>query len=94
MENGTLLKKKVKNNYVYQVELERFMLKCARYLKDKVWVIYKNYNKHNPFASSDNPVIFYNYLNRNIGFGYNGLSRNETIIFYPLTRRFICYKSE
>ena len=89
-----LEKYKDNDDFVHQVELERFnnkrfMLKCARYLKDKVWVIYKNTNMHNPFVSSDNPVIFYNYLNRNIGFGYNGLSRNETIIFYPLTRNLL-----
>lgn len=89
-----LEKYKDNDDFVHQVELERFnnkrfMLKCARYLKDKVWVIYKNTNKHNPFVSSDNPVIFYNYLNRNIGFGYNGLSKSETIIFYPLTRNLL-----
>lgn len=89
-----LEKYKDNDDFVHQVELERFnnkrfMLKCARYLRDKVWVIYKNTNKHNPFVTSDNPVIFYNYLNRNIGFGYNGLSKSETTIFYPLTRNLL-----
>ena len=46
-------------------------------------------SKTYPFITSDNPIIFYNYLSGEKGFGYNGLARHGTIIIYPLTKELL-----
>ena len=95
-EHTDILNKYKKNlDFIHSVELDKFndkkfIKKCQIYLKEKTWVLYKNMiSKKSPFITSDNPIIFYNYLSGEKGFGYNGIARRETIIIYPLTKELL-----
>ncbi len=88
---------KYRNNldFIRSVELDKFnedkfIKKCQIYLKNKVWIVYKNLNsKEHPFVTCDNPIIYYNYITGRTGFGHNGIARSETIIMYPLNRELL-----
>ncbi|MCB4928455.1 DUF4238 domain-containing protein [Streptococcus mutans] len=48
----------------------------------KIWCIYLN-KASTSFVTSDNPVIMYNCVSKKIG--YDGIGRNDTFIYFPLT---------
>lgn len=82
-------------DFIHSIELdkfndEKFVKMCQAYLKNRVWIVYKNINsKNHPFITSDNPIVYYNYITRKTGFGNNGLARRETIIIYPLNKELL-----
>lgn len=50
----------------------------------KKWLYLINYTNV-PFVTSDNPVILYNYIKNDYGYENNGIARNDSIIFFPIS---------
>ena len=88
---------KYRNNedFVYSSALTHwnstlFLRKSINILRNKIWIIHKNMNyKTNPFVTSDNPVIMYNFFTKKAGFDYNGLIKDGTIIYYPINKELL-----
>lgn len=82
-------------DFVYSMSLEHwnsksFIGKATNILMDKVWVIHKNLNYDKvPFVTCDNPVILYNFYTNKLGFNYNGLNQEGTIIYYPINKELL-----
>lgn len=53
-------------------------------LSQKTWCIYVN-KTNLPFITSDNPAVMYNCITREIGYGGNGIGREETMICFPIS---------
>lgn len=55
-------------------------------IANKTWIFYKNNNyKFNPFVTSDNPVMDFNILNKDVEKIYNGFANITTVIHYPIS---------
>lgn len=82
-------------NFVYSNALEHlnsnsFLKKSIDILMNKIWIVHKNVNyKKEPFVTSDNPVIMYNFYTKKMGFEYNGLIKEGTIIYYPINKELL-----
>lgn len=82
-------------DFIRSVEFTEFkskklINKCKYFLKERIWVVYKIPNNSElSLITSDNPVIYYNFLTKEIGFGNNGIARKETIIIFPLTPKIV-----
>lgn len=70
-------------------ELER-LERLASYLISNTWFFYIN-NSEIPFMTSDSPVIMYNLENKSLDYSQNGIGRNETFIYYPLTSKILLH---
>lgn len=92
---GVLNSYKKNEDFIYSMALDhcnskRFIRRTTNILMDKVWIIHKNLNYEKvPFVSSDNPVILYNFYTKELGFEYNGLIKEETIIYYPINKELL-----
>lgn len=53
-------------------------------LIEKIWCVYLN-KISTTFVTSDNPVIMYNYVSKKVSYTDNGIGRNDTLIYFPLT---------
>ena len=93
--NAILNKYRENKDFVYSIALEhwnsqKFIRKAQNILMNKVWIIHKNLNYEKvPFVSSDNPVILYNFYTKKLGFEYNGLIKEGTIIYYPINKELL-----
>lgn len=58
--------------------------KFSDILEEKIWLVHFN-QTDKLFCTSDNPVIMYNTIGRNIGYRNNGVGRSDSIIYYPLS---------
>lgn len=95
-EHISILNKYRENeDFVYSTALEqwnskKFIRKATNILIDKVWIVHKNLNYGKvPFVTSDNPVILYNFYTKKLGFDYNGLMKEGTIIYYPINKELL-----
>ena len=83
------------DDFVYSEALEQlnsaiFMKKAINILLNKSWVVHKNLNyKQLPFITCDSPVILYNFYTHELGFGFNGLMKKGTIIYFAINKELL-----
>lgn len=88
---------KYRNNedFIYSNALEHwnsnsFLRKSINILTKKIWIVHRNINyKDKPFVTSDNPVVMYNFYTKKLGFDYNGLIKDGTIIYFPINKELL-----
>lgn len=69
--------------------LERY---CSNIIQNRVWVIYENADHETvPILTSDNPVVLFNDITKEAGFGINALDNPATTIFFPLTPKYMVF---
>ena len=82
-------------DFIFSTALEHFnskefIRKGTNILLNKVWIVHKNLNyKTMPFVTNDNPVILYNFFTNKFGFGYNGIDREETIVYFAISKEIL-----
>lgn len=84
--NETMAKDITFNAIAETERLERY----SEILSDRKWLIYIN-NTDTPFYTSDNPVVMYNIELGTIGYTDNGIGRDDTFIYYPLTPKILLH---
>ena len=62
--------------------------KFSKVLVDKIWLIYFN-NSSVPFITSDSPVVMYNFIRNSVSYADNGVGREDTFIYYPLSSKIL-----
>lgn len=62
--------------------------KLSEVLADKIWLIYFN-NSSVPFITSDSPVVMYNFISNSVSYADNGVGRDDTFIYYPLSSKIL-----
>ena len=62
--------------------------KLSEVLADKIWLIYFN-NSSVPFITSDSPVVMYNFIRNSVSYADNGVGREDTFIYYPLSSKIL-----
>ena len=62
--------------------------KLSKVLVDKIWLIYFN-NSSVPFITSDSPVVMYNFIRNSVSYADNGVGRDDTFIYYPLSSKIL-----
>ncbi|MCD1277073.1 DUF4238 domain-containing protein [Streptococcus sinensis] len=62
--------------------------KLSEVLADKIWLIYFN-NSSVPFITSDSPVVMYNCISNSVSYADNGVGRDDTFIYYPLSSKIL-----
>ena len=62
--------------------------KFSKVLVDKIWLIYFN-NSSVPFITSDSPVVMYNFIRNSVSYADNGVGRDDTFIYYPLSNKIL-----
>ena len=62
--------------------------KLSKVLFDKIWLIYFN-NSIVPFITSDSPVVMYNFIRNSVSYADNGVGRDDTFIYYPLSNKIL-----
>ena len=62
--------------------------KFSKVLVDKIWLIYFN-NSSVPFITSDSPVVMYNFIRNSVSYADNGVGRDDTFIYYPLSSKIL-----
>ena len=62
--------------------------KLSKVLADKIWLIYFN-NSSVPFITSDSPVVMYNFIRNSVSYADNGVGREDTFIYYPLSSKIL-----
>ena len=62
--------------------------KLSDVLAEKIWLIYFN-NSSVPFITSDSPVVMYNFISNSVSYTDNGLGRDDTFIYYPLSSKIL-----
>lgn len=76
------------DNTLINITDDQRLEKRAKILANKVWAVYYN-NSVIPFFTSDNPVLMYNIVTHSIDYEDNGIGRNDSIIFFPLTGKIL-----
>ena len=62
--------------------------KLSDVLADKIWLFYFN-NSSVPFITSDSPVVMYNFIRNSVSYANNGVGRDDTFIYYPLSSKIL-----
>ena len=62
--------------------------KLSKVLADKIWLVYFN-NSSVPFITSDSPVVMYNFIRKSVSYADNGVGRDDTFIYYPLSSKIL-----
>ncbi|MGX7073241.1 DUF4238 domain-containing protein [Falseniella ignava] len=62
--------------------------KLSEVLADKIWLVYFN-NSSVPFITSDSPVVMYNFISNSVSYADNGVGRDDTFIYYPLSSKIL-----
>ena len=62
--------------------------KLSEVLADKIWLVYFN-NSSVPFITSDSPVVMYNFIRNSVSYADNGVGRDDTFIYYPLSSQIL-----
>ena len=62
--------------------------KLSEVLADKIWLVYFN-NSSVPFVTSDSPVVMYNFISNSVSYADNGVGRDDTFIYYPLSSKIL-----
>jgi len=62
--------------------------KLSEVLADKIWLIYFN-NSSVPFITSDSPVVMHNIIRNSVSYADNGIGRDETFIYYPISSKIL-----
>ena len=62
--------------------------KLSDVLAEKIWLIYFN-NSSVPFITSDSPVVMHNIIRNSVSYADNGIGRDETFIYYPISSKIL-----
>ena len=62
--------------------------KLSDVLAEKIWLIYFN-NSSVPFITSDSPVVMHNIIRNSVSYADNGIGRDDTFIYYPLSSKIL-----
>lgn len=62
--------------------------KLSEILADKIWLVCFN-NSSVPFITSDSPVVMYNFISNSVSYADNGVERDDTFIYYPLSSKIL-----
>lgn len=62
--------------------------KLSKVLADKIWLVYFN-NSSVPFITSYSPVVMYNFIRNSVSYADNGVGRDDTFIYYPLSSKIL-----